>query len=576
VNNLSIILEKLKSLKDTFNGTYFVPDVWNSFGFESFGTDESRSGEIKVNPYEFIASCIETYIFKNVNNEQDYLCSNDEKNTNPINLNKSVVYSMLPRMFTAWNHDYDGKLVPGTFLKAICLLPYLKKLDVDIIYLLPIFEYSDKHKKSEIGSPYAIKNIYKLDYNLHDELLGNYSEELINIEFKAFVEACHILGIKVMVDFVFRSCARDNDIMITHPDWFYWIYKRFDNYFSAPTISGTSEPFLVNDSSVKELYKQNETKEYIHKFTYDPKTLDPFKWEYIVGRHYDTGENIIDLIEEAYDITTVPGFSDVINDSQPPWSDVTFYRFYFDVNQTILDNIGGTVYPPFMLQDAIKSSLYPGKVPNVELWDYVSNVIPYYQTNFGIDGARIDMGHALPSDINLSIVRKAKDINPNFIFWSEEFHAEKSGQAKSEGFHFISGLLWSIYPKLHEQTFNNELLETLMISELPVAAAVETADTPRASLVHGNNEKLEMLVLLNSFIPNSVSFINNGFDMCERQPMNLGLGNTNEGKYVLNHDDPMFGKLAFFDNYKLHWLNHSRNWILNLLYKVSDIRKKIF
>jgi hypothetical protein len=45
----------------------------------------------------------------------------------------------------------------------------------------------------------------------------------------------------------------------------------------------------------------------------------------------------------------------------------------------------------------------------------------------------------------------------------------------------------------------------------------------------------------------------------EIQPMNLGLDNTEEGRFVLPENDPMYGKLAFFDNYKLHW--NSDSWI---------------
>ncbi len=30
-------------------------------------------------------------------------------------------------------------------------------------------------------------------------------------------------GMRVMLDFVPRTAARDNNLILDHPDWFYWI-----------------------------------------------------------------------------------------------------------------------------------------------------------------------------------------------------------------------------------------------------------------------------------------------------------------------------------------------------------------
>src|SRR3989339_207495 len=402
MNNLVYILNELNTLKDSFKGSYYIPEIWNSFGFQNYSVSEERESQISVNPYEFISQCIEDYIFKSIkksSKKKNYLQSIDKNKSKGIDLNKSVIFGMMPRMFTSWDHFEKGKFCSGTFLKAICLLPYLKKMNIDIIYLLPVFEYSDMHKKGELGSPYAIKNIYKIDKNLHDNLLNNNDEDIVEIEFKAFVEACHILNIRVMTDFVFRTCARDNDLIIEHPDWFYWINKEHNNVFNAPTLSNQTFPISVNEKVVEDLYREENVKEFINYFTYDPRTLDSQKWEYVIHIHKETGKNIIELIEEQYNITTAPGFPDVINDIQPPWTDVTYLRLYYKVNKKIQTYID-RVYPPYIMQDSIKSNVFPGEMENNELWDYIANVIPHFQINFGIDGARIDMGHSLPSSLN--------------------------------------------------------------------------------------------------------------------------------------------------------------------------------
>lgn len=240
MENINYILEKLKDRKKGFEGNYFIPKLWNSEGFKNYSVDVEREGEILVNPYEFYIDCIENHLL----NPKSSIRSSTEQTgkskaalaDGEVQIMDSVIYSILPRMFTAWRHD--DKLQNGTFLKAMSLLPYLKKMNVDIIYLLPVFEHSNSYKKGELGSPYSIKNIYNLDRNLHDDLLGENDNSMIEAEFKAFVEACHLLGMKVMVDFVFRTVARDSDLIIAHPEWFYWIDLKFKESFLRPAIRG--------------------------------------------------------------------------------------------------------------------------------------------------------------------------------------------------------------------------------------------------------------------------------------------------------------------------------------------------
>ena len=161
-------------------------------------------------------------------------------------------------MFTAWKHYKDREVLQGSFIKSLCLIPYLKEYNINIIYLLPVFKYSDKCKKGELGSPYSIKDVYKLDENLHEELLGLDNQDLIGVEFAAFVEACHIMGIRVMVDFVFRTVARDSDLILNHPEWFYWIDLKYKDTFSVYRVSDIAEGAAVSKENVHSLYKSNK------------------------------------------------------------------------------------------------------------------------------------------------------------------------------------------------------------------------------------------------------------------------------------------------------------------------------
>lgn len=107
-----------------------------------------------------------------------------------------------------------------------------------------------------------------------------------------------------------------------------------------------------------------------------------------------------------------------------------------------------------------------------------------------------------------------------------------------------------------------------------MTAALETPDTPRAALVHQNADRLKQLIIINCFLPNTVPYINNGQELIEIQPMNLGLDNTNEGRFVLDKDDPMYGKLAFFDNYRFHWTDGGQIPVKDLLTDAFNIRKE--
>ena len=70
-----------------------------------------------------------------------------------------------------------------------------------------------------MGSAFAIRDPYALDENLAEPALGLDVET----EFAAFVEAAHRLGIRIVVEFVFRTAAKDAAWAQEHPEWFYWI-----------------------------------------------------------------------------------------------------------------------------------------------------------------------------------------------------------------------------------------------------------------------------------------------------------------------------------------------------------------
>ena len=267
--------------------------------------------EILVCPYHFLRSCLERQIL-GPTGSADFQSGTRER----ADVTEQIIYGMFPRCFTAWTHDHSDQVYSGSFLKSLALVPLLKEWGVGIVYLLPVLERGTKYLKGEVGSPYAIRNHYRLAPELNDPLLraaGIGPEE----EFKAFVEACHRLGMKVMLDFVFRTASRDHDLIMTHPEWFYWIEHRYNADFALPPVVNAPVLTQARGKNLKKLYSANGIEAHLRKFTYPPSVLNPKLWAEVKKQQQHTGENILTLIEEAFGITTVPGFSDVINDPQP-------------------------------------------------------------------------------------------------------------------------------------------------------------------------------------------------------------------------------------------------------------------
>jgi len=136
----------------------------------------------------------------------------------------------------------------------------------------------------------------------------------------------------------------------------------------------------------------------------------------------------------------------------------------------------GDDQPPYVLFDVIKASRFPGSKPNGELWDYLSGIIAYYIERFDIDGARIDMGHALPKELEQRMMEKALKMKPDFMLIAEELNPEGDVRAKESNYGAIIGNSWWMLPRREKIV---ELFTDSTKRVLPLWAAVETPDTPR-------------------------------------------------------------------------------------------------
>jgi len=582
-----LMLEKLLTVLENNNSddifNYTVPDLWNCFNYDNLKFTKTLNNELIVNPYDFFASVIKDYILpkktKNLNYQDSlskiYSKKHNEDYKGGDWIKESVIYSTMIRTSSAWDSDRSGKLESsniynlqetGSFVKMLSLLPLLKKMGINTLYLLPISKYSLKDKKGDLGSPYGVSNFNELDPNLKDSL----TKDLMTLdeEFKAFVEACHILDMRVMIDIIPRTNAVSNDLIKDFPNWFYWIKASEYNNYRVPRIKGIDNTSFPTIDLMKKVYQDEDTYRHINMFQYDPQKQDKDLWNKIKNK-----ENICEEIEKNFDLRIAPAFSDQINDTQPPWTDVTFFRLYKDFPKETKDFLDNVDRPPYILFDTIKSNMYQGSIPNMELWQTLADIIPSFQKRFKIDGARIDMGHALPKKLLDMIMEKAHDIDSDFSFIAEELQPANAQKAEKSGYNMIIGNGFIMEPRVFEGALHDFMYTSCKLP-LPVFACGETHDTPRLASRDGKESLSRLLTILNMFMPNSVPFINSGQEVYEKQPMNTGLDCSENEQFSLNKNDPYYGKLALFDKYQFHYTNPRRWEIPDKLDLIKPIRKK--
>ena len=97
----------------------------------------------------------------------------------------------------------------GTFAALQQHLPRLKRLGVDILWLMPVQPIGRKNRKGPLGSYYAIA-----DYTAVNPEHGS------EADFRRFVDAAHAQGMKVILDWVANHTAHDHEWIAAHPDWY--------------------------------------------------------------------------------------------------------------------------------------------------------------------------------------------------------------------------------------------------------------------------------------------------------------------------------------------------------------------
>ncbi len=129
--------------------------------------------------------------------------------------NSAKILAIIPRTFNAkdtnGNEYIDGTEQHGTFLNAIERLDEVKAQGFNTLHVLPINPPGRSNAMGTAGSVYSPLDMLTLDPMLIDKNDPRSDKE----QFKAFVDACHDRGIRVMVDM--PSCA-SYDLYLARPE----------------------------------------------------------------------------------------------------------------------------------------------------------------------------------------------------------------------------------------------------------------------------------------------------------------------------------------------------------------------
>ncbi len=130
-----------------------------------------------------------------------------------IHDNNAVIMAIIPRMLGAKDLNGDRRInpslgeTPGTFLSCIDKLDDIKDLGINTLHILPIHPPGKRKAMGTAGSVYAPLKFVEDNGDLAiDPVLVDFNDPRSPKEqFKAFIDACHNRGIRVMLDL--PSCA---------------------------------------------------------------------------------------------------------------------------------------------------------------------------------------------------------------------------------------------------------------------------------------------------------------------------------------------------------------------------------
>ena len=368
---ISTQLTFLKKKYSKGNVFFEIPLKWEGL--------ESHEDEImSVNPIDYFHGKINEILNFTQNNTQNNL-------TYRLSISKNL----------AFEHNLNTKIKNfpenyfqngGNFLKAISILPKIKSLEFDTIELQSVFSSTD---------------LYEIDDNLSEDALEMSKED----QFSAFLEACHLLNIKINLEFDLAKCSINPDLALTNPEFFYWI-KSTSRIRSEKYPGGYGKPQFSNNK-IKKINEKIDSEDYNNLPTPDEKyrsffTQTPVKVARVEDKIIGLLQNIKKPLK-TNECVIAPAFSTFPIMSENIFLDnSSYFKFYNhpDFNYIAYNTIN---FPDswFARDENI----------NRKLWEYIEGIIPEFLSKFNIDGIILNSSELLPRKIKNKIVSQITEFN---------------------------------------------------------------------------------------------------------------------------------------------------------------------
>lgn len=148
-------------------------------------------------------------------------CQTKPEKHNRVSSDSTVDERYLPKPYVELKHPewsknatiYEVNLrqytPEGTFKAFEKHLPRLKRMGIDIIWLMPINPIGIKNRKGKLGSYYSVRDYYGVnpEFGTLEDL-----EDL--------VDTIHHMGMHVIIDWVANHSSWDNPLAAEHPEWY--------------------------------------------------------------------------------------------------------------------------------------------------------------------------------------------------------------------------------------------------------------------------------------------------------------------------------------------------------------------
>lgn len=529
--------EALAHADERFN--YAIPQSWNLFGFSKGRS--LRNGQLLVNPYDFYK-----YTFAHMFYDES---GNLKK---PATLTKNwlstaCIYSLHIRSAAAWDHDRDDTLERnlyhlkdnGTFVKAILLLPMYKRMGVNTILLHQPFALGRTYSSHDYANKECIMDFRMIADELRDPLIPQMSA---SEQCRAFIEACHQLGMHVILEYCPGKISIDHLFMKTNPDCFYWISEEAEQKYHAPVCHTLPQNTLPYSYALKELYQSEDVLTHIQQF----------------------------VSCEDENKMIAPAFSDQINANLPVEKDATYFRFFRDFHKNVPAEIRKTAVP-YLTQDIIRADLHPAKQPTPILWEELIGNIHWYQDILDIDGVYLVKPYLLPEKLQKDMAKQAKKHRKGFVMIAEDTIHENSESWLKKGYDMISGNGAYEETMIQEYKFHSFAYQ-LKGNACPMLASSESYDSRRVSCLPEGEVLHDMLCVMNQFLPNGIPMYMSGVETYEVQPMQLSEYGDQQYLYSLPKQDLRYRKQSYLDCFCYNYTDPRLSGFLSLMEKISRLR----